>query len=417
MLPDNFSRSRWLDKPRRGYREAILAGGILLLSLVFVTPAAATNGMNMIGYGAVSTGMGGADLAAVDNASAMNINPAGICSCGGTQLITGLSVLQPKLRHGSATHRADGADKSFFLPLISYVAPLPKTGLTLGMGAFAQGGMGVEYDAIETPFLTTDQIYSDLSYLKITPTLGWQSADSRLKVGVGLHVGQVKLAVKNFPDTFVAGAFDGFRADDLEAFGYSLRLGFQYHFDRLVIGGSWSSKTDLEFRDGELVFASAPGLPAPAQLDGFNWPQQLGLGLMYTVTPRLRIAADVDWIEWSQAVDKAVLRGNGRSLLFDMNWNDQWVYAVGAEWEFATDLVLRLGYNHGDSPVPAENSSPLFPAIIEDHLTLGVGYSHFPWTLDLAYEHGFEKTLYNPLLGTEETHSQQTLHVMLTWLF
>ena len=41
----------------------------------------AANGMNMIGFGAESVAMGGADLAVTDNPSSMNINPAGLAWC------------------------------------------------------------------------------------------------------------------------------------------------------------------------------------------------------------------------------------------------------------------------------------------------------------------------------------------------
>lgn len=54
------------EEMRQTTRLILLAIFIALLSHVW-----ATNGMNMIGYGA--------DLAVVDNASAMNINPAEMC--------------------------------------------------------------------------------------------------------------------------------------------------------------------------------------------------------------------------------------------------------------------------------------------------------------------------------------------------
>lgn len=62
------------EEMRQTTRLILLAIFIALLSHVW-----ATNGMNMIGYGVVSSGMDGADLAVVDNASAMNINPAEMC--------------------------------------------------------------------------------------------------------------------------------------------------------------------------------------------------------------------------------------------------------------------------------------------------------------------------------------------------
>lgn len=389
---------------------------VLVLSLVAV-PSQATNGMNMIGYGAVSSGMGGADLAVVDNAAAMNINPAGICSCEGPQLIIGTSILRPKLLHTQATQRSSAEDNNFFLPLIAYVAPLGQRGLTLGLGAFAQGGMGVDYSQLATPFMTTDELYSNLSYLRINPTLAWQTPNERLKLGVGINMGQANVEIRNFPDTFVAGLFDGFRVDHLKAIGYNIRVGFQYHWRKLSIGGSWISRTDLKFRDGDMVFASAPNTVESASLKGFNWPQQVGLGFAYSLSPAFRIAADIDWIEWSEAVDQPVLHGKDRALLFDLGWQDQWVYALGIEWLFLPNWTLRVGYNHGTSPVPEEKVATLFPAIIEDHATLGLGYSTARWKLDLAYEQGLENNLNQPSTATAEKHDQETWHAMITWFF
>lgn len=112
----------------------------------FCEGAWATNGMNMIGVGAVSSGMGGADLAVVDNASAMNINPSGICSCDRAQFSVGLSTLMPEVQHQDSFNALDSKDQAFPLPLITYATPIDDSPLIFGLGLFAQGGMGVDYD-------------------------------------------------------------------------------------------------------------------------------------------------------------------------------------------------------------------------------------------------------------------------------
>lgn len=383
---------------------------VLLVAMLMTSVTAwATNGMNMIGYGAVSSGMGGADLAVVDNASAMNINPAGICSCTGPQLGIGVGALMPKVHHRDAGNDLDAKDEFFPLPLVTYATPVEGTSLTFGLGAFAQGGMGVDYDEqVQTPG-GADDLYSNVSYLKVTPTLAWQSRDTRLKLGASLNIGRVGNEIRYFPN-----APSGISVKDLIAYGYGARLGFQYRIDDLVIGGAWLSKTDLSFRDGDL---SVGGTTYEAEMEGFDWPQQAGLGIAYNFGYAFRVAVDVDWVEWSQAVDEVVLRGGPTDIVIPMHWEDQWVYAIGAEWEFSDAWLLRAGYNHGDSPVPDETLSPLFPAIIEDHATLGLGFRARAWQLDLAYEHGFKNTQTNPLSGDIESHEQNTVHAMMTWYF
>jgi len=392
----------------RRYTAISLAATMVML---VVTPSFATNGMNMIGYGAVSSGMGGADLAVVDNASAMNINPAGICSCEGPQASIGTSALMPTIHHQDTVNDLDSKKQIFPLPLATYATPVEGTPLTFGLGLFAQGGMGVDYERQFFGPGGADQVYSNVGYMKVTPTLAWQSRDTRLKLGASLNIGQVTSDIEYLPNTV------GFKANDLTAYGYGARLGFQYRIDDLVIGGAWLSKTKLNFKNGNLVLASDPSTRLETEMDGFDWPQQVGLGMAYNFGYAFRLAFDVDWVEWSQAVDTVKI--DGLPYNFAMDWEDQWVFAVGAEWEFANGWLARLGYNHGDSPVPNATLSPLFPAIIEDHGTIGFGYRARSWQVDVAYEHGFEAEQTNPApaSGVTETHEQNTAHMMLTWYY
>ena len=50
----------------------------LILCLVSSNPIGASNGLNLIGFGAESYIMGGADLAVARDTTAMNTNPAGL---------------------------------------------------------------------------------------------------------------------------------------------------------------------------------------------------------------------------------------------------------------------------------------------------------------------------------------------------
>ena len=104
-----------------------------------------------------------------------------------------------------------------------------------------------------------------------------------------------------------------------------------------------------------------------------------------------------------------------REIPFQMNWEDQWVWALGMELKPAQNWALRLGYNHGDTPVPASTLKPLFPAIAEDHLTGGVGMTAGRWAFDVGLEYVVEtdKTNTNPDpagnpfgQGSQETLSQ-----------
>jgi long-chain fatty acid transport protein len=155
------------------------------------------------------------------------------------------------------------------------------------------------------------------------------------------------------------------------------------------------------------------------------YPQKLGAGAAYRPTEHLLLAADITWINWKNSFDKMPIRlrnGNnrtvnrmtgGENLEFDvpLNWKDQWIVAVGAEYFLTPSWTLRAGLNHARNPVPEETVLPIFPAIVETHATLGVGYRWENFQLDTAWEHGFENSVSTnqSLIADEYDQSKNTV--------
>jgi long-chain fatty acid transport protein len=114
------------------------------------TPAYATNGMNMEGYGPIATGMGGASMAYDNGTAAMMNNPATIgLMPDGNRLDVALGYLGPHVKASietpAGTMDASSSGNSYWMPAIGWAK---KSGaLSYGLGVFAQGGMGTEYSA------------------------------------------------------------------------------------------------------------------------------------------------------------------------------------------------------------------------------------------------------------------------------
>lgn len=72
-------------------------------------------------------------------------------------------------------------------------------------------------------------------------------------------------------------------------------------------------------------------------------------------------------------------------------WEDIWVFASGVQYRVADPLALRGGYNYTQNPIPHEQSAfnvPA-PAIVQHHLTLGLGLHFDALSVDLGYYHAF----------------------------
>jgi long-chain fatty acid transport protein len=167
--------------------------------------SSASNGMNMIGYGAESITMGGADLAITDSPTAMNINPSGIGQCTHPEVSLGVGLMRPSLSHedGLGNNRGDVLDR-YPMPFLGYVHPVKN--FTFGVGMFVQGGIGAEYPDLTTPFSAmansgqvppgffdgdsvpdTDATLTRVMHAKLTPAVAWR-AHPALTLGASLNL-------------------------------------------------------------------------------------------------------------------------------------------------------------------------------------------------------------------------------------
>jgi long-chain fatty acid transport protein len=282
--------------------------------------------------------------------------------------------------------------------------------LTLGVAAFVQGGEGATYRNVPTVFGTTDDLAIDLRYLRLAPAAAYAISE-RLTLGAAIWVGRATLELQLFPETSflnpapAPGALDrffGVRFEDSEAYGAGGRVGILYRATPwLQLGLQYATPSVLAYRGGKLVLnMRAAGLGQvryDGALDNFSWPQELGLGLVVRPFPRLLLSTDLKWINWDGALNTVVLRArNPRvaaapphlDLPLPLHWKDQWVVAAGMAYGVTDNLVLRVGYNHANNPVPKDTLSPLFATILEDHLTAGLGYMRGRFGIDLSFIYG-----------------------------
>ena len=97
-LPTRETRDgRMPRSPRHPTLRLWLLVGLLGIA---VSPLFAANGLNRIGYGARSTGLGGAFTALADDTTAINTNPAGLAQLQGQTLEASLALSQPRAPWG-----------------------------------------------------------------------------------------------------------------------------------------------------------------------------------------------------------------------------------------------------------------------------------------------------------------------------
>lgn len=406
----------------------------------------ATNGLYLTGYGPEELGRGGANLAVSDRSLGLNSNPAGITQLQGDHFTASLAVLAPQLEFENMVNGATPAsDRYFPLPAFAWVRSGKETPWAWGIGFIAQGGMGATFDDLSTFFGTVDQTYTQVRFMTISPTVAYAISEDA-SIGATLNLGYADAAFRFFPDTSFFNtqnpqmSFFGPKMEGAGGLQTSLRVGAWWRpHPRWSLGAIYQTKTRSTFESGTLRvdFRSMPGLGQKvdydAEMDGFTFAAQAGVGTAVRLTDRWQLLVDLKRYFWDGAIDTILVTGTGPSvagapsrieLPFVFDWKDVWVVALGSEWRVNDVTTLRAGYNYGENPVPDETLTPLFPATTEHHLSMGASILRGSVTYEVAIEHALNASNTNnnpdPMVnpfgpGARVDHSQWTIAFGVSW--
>ena len=403
-----------------------------LCGLSIATQSNATNGINLIGYGAESTLMGGADTAVARDTSALNTNPAGLAQIKG-KLFDGYGSLlrTTDLAHKDALNDQHADNRYVMLAGGGYAQQLESLPCTAGIGFFSQGGAGAEFKHIKTPFGTDDEMSSLFGIAKVTPGLGCQVTD-KLSIGGSVSLIYASIEQKFFYHTPPAGNFAGFENKGADTIRFGFKLGAQYKLnEQLTLGASYTEKTELPLTGGTAKFnfgSSGIAKYDNLSIKGFALPREVAIGAAFKPNAELLLSAKINWINWADAINDVTTKWSDTSSTFapatmvnvnQQDWHNQIVYALGTAYTYDDKTTLYAGYNYGKNPVPKNNSSALLAATLEDHITLGFARKlDETWKLTSGIEFLLPKkvTYDSPLFGnnTEVRNEGFFIHSMLS---
>lgn len=368
---------------------------IALLALVAASPVLATNGDNLIGIGPVSRAMGGVGVAAPqDSITAIFQNPAGMnfCPCGEkSEAIFGGDIFVPDVTAKITSPMFGGSvsgeseHQAFVIPAMGVTTPINDE-WRFGLGAYGISGLGVDYRG-QLP----GDLYTKLEIMKFA---GMVSYNINPNLGLGLALN----GTYNNLDLGSGGSHD---------YAFGAQLGILYAVDIWSFGASYTSPEKASHEN----VADFDGNGTLDTLD-LEAPSAFIAGVACEPNDMFLVEFDTKFYNWSSA--------DGYS---DFDWDDQWVFAVGGQYRPTPKWAIRAGYNYGKNPVQVHNGfDPMgatnvqgkmvpnpnyeilriagFPAVVEHHLTLGLGYALTETIrMDLGYLHAFAKEIQETSAG------------------
>jgi long-chain fatty acid transport protein len=171
------------------------------------------------------------------------------------------------------------------------------------------------------------------------------------------------------------------------------------------------------------------------KIKNFQWPETYGLGMSWQATDKLMVAADYKRINWSDVMKdfkmsfvadnvptNGAFAGQNMDMTLAQNWDNQDVFQIGVSYKATNALTLRAGVSISDNPIPDQQLNPLFPAIVEEHYTIGFGYA-FDNVSDVNFSFTYAPEVSQTVsagglyAGTKITHSQSNAQLMYSHRF
>ncbi|WNG40900.1 transporter [Archangium violaceum] len=340
-----------------------------------------------------ATGMGSTGVASAKDSSAIFYNPAGILGVNKLDAQLGDALILVNLGF-TPEGGAEQSQNTVSPPPHAYFVYKFTEQLGAGVGVFTPFGANSRWpdDFVGRQIA----IASSVTTFDINPTLGFAPV-KWLRIGAGAQIvyGMVEVERRL---VFGAGIPEGSLQLTTDTWGFGFNAGVQADLvpGMLTLGATYRSRVGMD-TEGDADFEGVPpGLPAPiaaslvdqpVTLD-VTMPATVGLGLAFSPTPRLTLAFDANWVEWS-TIQELLFQFQTVPALSEpapKRWSDRWNFHVGGEFKATDALALRLGFIYDPTPTPEETLTPDLPDADRLNFSAGLGYALSNFRADLGYQ-------------------------------
>lgn len=365
---------------------------------LFASSNAPAEGFRNPPPGAFGLGRAGSRAAQVEDASAITHNPANLTDL--TSLDAALSIQAVRVSfeyEGSGGLTANTVDPWKFLPAMYAATPLKDNRFVVGLGLHSPYGLSNEWDKNGTFSDPTSWRYqtpwfTELKTINFNPTVAYKICD-QLSVGVGLDVMWSELRFKQYYPWGPTLADGEMRARG-SGVGVGGNIGITWKVaERHRIALAYRSQMKVDY-DGNFEIGNIPAGNSTAPESDFGssitFPDIVTLGYGYQVNDRLRLGADIEWLQFSNFKTLPFNIGSpppgfSTNNSIKQDWKDTFTFGIGGDYQINDQFTVRGSYQHYMNPVPDETFSPTIPDSDQNVVTASLEYVWGKSKLELAY--------------------------------
>jgi long-chain fatty acid transport protein len=393
---------------------------LLILNFSFLILNSFAGGFQVNLQGQRQTGMGHTGTGYVTDAATIFFNPAGM---GWLDTLVGLSggisFIIPRTQYLEAypgTYTAEMVHNTG-TPFEFYYSASLKKNLRVGLGIYTPFGSRAQWeDDWKGQFIIRE---INLKTIFIQPTLSWRIND-HIGIGAGFVIAtgdfslRKGIPVQNFTAEYGEGNLEG------AALGNGVNAGIYYASGKLSAGLTYRSSVTAEVAEGDATFSVPSYLgqyfPATTFSASINLPAVVSLGVGYKLSPKIALSADINLVGWSSYDSLRIDFETNTEKLEDIssarNYEDVFIYRLGAEYFLDSTFTLRAGIYYDTSPVPDGYLTPETPDSDRIGITAGASFNlskNLRADLSLLYNETQKRTDTNLETGFSGTYQTKTI--------
>jgi long-chain fatty acid transport protein len=380
--------------------EMFRAMVVVFLVSLLAGGSAHAGGIMLYEFGTNDVGLAAAGYAArAQDAATVFTNPAGMSRLEKSQVLGGLQALYGSVQFApnasTTTTGGDGGNAVGWLPGGSaFIVQKLNKDWSIGLGVLSYFGLSENYGDSWVGRYYVQK--STLIGMTITPAVSYKVNDW-LYLGAGLNAMYGYLSTQVAVNNIGEARPDGQIKFDDNRWGYGANLGVLVEpWQGTRFGVTYLSQVKLDFSATPQFSGLGPVLQSVLLSRGFltnaadlgvTVPQMVMTSAYHELNRQWAIMGNVGWQNWSQfgKADISINSNNPTSLTTNLNYNDTWHFALGAQYRPAIESpwTFSTGAAYDSSAVNDQNRSVMLPMGEAYRFALGAQYAFTP-TLKLG---------------------------------
>jgi long-chain fatty acid transport protein len=402
-----------------------------LAVILLMTSGLLANGLNLNGFGARATAMGGAFVGLADDFTAVFWNPAGLALMKkGTFGLAG-HLLLPTSDYTSLTgFNMKTNAKMYPAGIVGFFQPIGDR-LVVGVGAYSLSGLGQDWNntGLEADMLTQMSAPPPSAFTPPVANYRWKSFIGSITIAPAIAVKLTDQVLLGATFNINYGFFKtdqwagpeviynpitkqylffnlGQASMNIKGWGYGATFGLLVKpSDRFSFGVTYRLASKMKL-SGTATTENLPLLSAalPDTSDAkmsVTSPMWLAGGLAVKPLTNLTVTFDLQWTNWKKLdvlsvefQDPAWIAAGITTNELDLAWANKLQIRGGLEYKMG-DFALRAGYYNDPAPAPASTMNILIPGFTYNSVACGFGYTTGGLHLDLGLEYlmGHKRTI------------------------